>query len=370
MSLSHLSTSNFSPLKNDLIIRAAKGESVERVPIWIMRQAGRYLAEFRELLKKHSFFELVQNPQLACEVTMMPINRFDLDAAIIFSDILVIPQALGMTVEMSPQKGPIFPSPLIAPSDISKLKKDCDVKKKLSYVLDAITLTRHTLDGKVPLIGFSGAPWTLMSYMIEGGNSKTHSKAKAWLYKYPKESHNLLNLLTNIVVDYLVEQACAGAQLLQLFESNAGCLDHNLFVNFALPYIEKISKEVRFKLQERNFHDVPMIIYAKDGHYVLDELAQCGYDVLGLDWTIEPRNARKICDENLSLQGNLDPCALYASNEDLTKIIRDMLLKFGCKRYIANLGHGIYPDINPESVKHLVNQIHLISHEIIQKENI
>ncbi|RNA01074.1 uroporphyrinogen decarboxylase [Brachionus plicatilis] len=363
-----MSTDNFPPLKNDLIIRAAKGESVERVPIWIMRQAGRYLPEFREIRTKQSFFELVQNPQLACDVTMMPINRFDLDAAIIFSDILVIPQALGMIVEMLPSKGPSFPAPLIVPADISKLNKDCDVTKELSYVFEAITLTRHTLQGKVPLIGFSGAPWTLMSYMIEGGGSTTQSKAKAWLYKYPEESHELLKILTNVIIDYLVEQVCAGAQLLQVFESHAGCLDHTLFVKFALPYIRVISKRVRDKLKERKVSCVPMIIFAKDGHYVLEELSQSHYEVVGIDWTIKPTQARRICGETMTLQGNLDPCALYANKEDLTKMAKDMLQKFGHKNYIANLGHGIYPDMDPENVKHLVDQVHKISQEMIQKE--
>lgn len=201
--------------------------------------------------------------------------------------------------------------------------------------MEAITLTRHTLQGKVPLIGFSGAPvsfinsrlfslnqsvkiniiskWTLMSYMIEGGGSQTQSKAKAWLYKYPEESHELLKILTNVIIDYLVEQICAGAQLVQLFESHAGCLDHTLFVKFALPYIRVISKRVRDKLKERNVPCVPMIVFAKDGHFVLEELSQSHYEVIGLDWTIKPKQARRICGESLTLQGNLDPCALYAN---------------------------------------------------------
>jgi uroporphyrinogen decarboxylase len=355
-------------MKNDLIIRAARGESVDRVPVWIMRQAGRYLPEFREMRTKQTFFELVQNPKLACEVTMMPIRRFELDAAIIFSDILVIPQALGMCVEMLPGKGPSFPEPLLVPSDLAKLNKDCDVKKELHYVYEAITLTRHTLDGKVPLIGFSGAPWTLMSYMIEGGGSPTQSKAKAWLYKYPEESHQLLQILTNVIIDYLVEQVVAGAQLLQIFESHAGCLTQNLFTKFALPYIRVISKKVREKLTERNIPHVPMIIFAKDGHYVMEELAQSHYEVMGLDWTIKSKVARRACGETVTFQGNMDPCALYAPKDELCKITREMLGNFGTKNYICNLGHGIYPDMDPEHVKIFVDCVHSVSEEMI-KEN-
>lgn len=363
------STKEFPPMKNDLILRAARGESVDRVPIWIMRQAGRYLPEFREIRTQHSFFDLCRNPQLACDVTLMPINRFDLDAAIIFSDILVIPQALGMTVDMVPGKGPSFPEPLVVPADLAKLNKDVDVTKELGYVMEALTLTRHTLQGKVPLIGFSGAPWTLMSYMIEGGGSDTKSKAKAWLYKYPEESHELLKILTNVIIDYLVEQVCAGAQMLQLFESHAGCLDHTLFVKFALPYIRVISRRVRDKLKERNIPCVPMVIFAKDGHYALDEIAQSHYEVIGLDWTIDPKNGRRICGESLTLQGNLDPCALYASKEELTRNAKGMLQKFGYKNYICNLGHGIYPDMDPESVRTLVDCVHKFSEEMIQKDS-
>lgn len=206
----------FPPLKNDLIIRAAFGRPVNRVPVWIMRQAGRYLPEFREVRAQHDFFEVVRTPALACKVTLQPLDRFDLDAAIIFSDILVVPQALGMDVEMLPQKGPSFPNPLSDPSDLARLDKEVDASLALHYVTDAITLTRRTLNGRVPLIGFSGAPWTLMSYMIEGGGSQTQSKAKSWLYKYPDASKELLSILTRVVTDYLVAQVEAGAQLIQV----------------------------------------------------------------------------------------------------------------------------------------------------------
>lgn len=347
---------DFPPLKNDRLLRAARGEEVDKVPIWIMRQAGRYLPEFRELRAKYDFFTICQTPELAAEITLQPIRRFDLDASIIFSDILVIPQALGMVVEMKASVGPVLPEPLSTPVDLKRLKTPVDVYKELNYVFEAITLTRHKLEGKVPLIGFSGAPWTLMTYMIEGGGSKTMSKAKHWLYKYPEESKQLLEILTNVIVDYLVGQAKAGAQLLQIFESNAEYLDLDLFNEFALPYINKIHENVKLKLKEINC-DVPMTIFAKGAHYALEQLSTTNYDIVGLDWTIEPSYARSIV-KNKTLQGNLDPCALYAPKDQLRKLGTQMAKEFGKTRYIANLGHGIYPDMDPEHVQVLINAIH------------
>lgn len=261
-----------------------------------------------------------------------------------------------MVVEMKPAVGPVLPEPLVIPEDIKKLKTSVDVYKELNYVFEAITLTRHKLEGKVPLIGFSGAPWTLMSYMIEGGGSKTMSKSKHWLYKYPEESKKLLEILTNVIVDYLVGQAKAGAQLLQLFESNAEYLDLDLFKEFALPYINTINEKVKAQLKQMN-NDVPMTIFAKGAHYALEELNQTKYDIVGIDWTIEPSLARSII-KNKTLQGNLDPCALYASKEKLRKIGTQMAKEFGKSRYIANLGHGIYPDMDPEHVQVLIDAIH------------
>jgi uroporphyrinogen decarboxylase len=211
-----LTDADFPPLRNDLILRAARGEPTERTPVWVMRQAGRYLPEFREMRAEHDFFRVCRTPELAARVTLQPIERYEglLDASIIFCDILVIPQALGMTVEMVPGKGPHFPEPLHVPDDLNRLTKTVDVVKELGYALDAITLTRKQLDGRVPLFGFCGAPWTLMAYMVEGGGSKTFSKAKTWLYQYPEASKNLLDQLTDVLVDFLVAQVNAGAQVL------------------------------------------------------------------------------------------------------------------------------------------------------------
>lgn len=352
---------SFEPLQNTRIIDAALGKEVDRIPVWIMRQAGRYLPEFRELRKNHDFFEMIRTPELAMKVTLMPITRFDLDAAIIFSDILVIPQALGMEVELVPGRGMVFPLPLKSPEDIDKLLQfPVNVYQKLDYVFEAITLTRQKLKGKVPLLGFSGAPWTLMCFMIEGESSSTKSKAKAWLYRFPEESKRLLDLLTEATIDYLVGQIEAGAQMVQVFETLAEYLNKPVFDIYCLPYIKKISSSVRAKLKEKNVLEVPMVIFAKGAHYALKDLSEAGYDVVSIDWTINPEDARRIINSNVTIQGNLDPCALYASPDKLSEITRTMVNGFGKSRYIANLGHGIYPDMNPEHVKIFIDTVHSV----------
>lgn len=348
---------NFPPLKNDRILKAARGEKPDKIPAWVMRQAGRYLPEFRELRSQHTFFEICQNPELACEVTLMPLRRYKLDAAIIFSDILVIPQALGLEVEMRPREGPVFPVALTVEKMLTLSSKG--VVQKLEYVGQAINLTRHKLEGSVPIFGFSGAPWTLMAYMIEGGGSKTYSTAKKWLYEFPEESHVLLNLLTNVIIDYLVMQIEYGAQIVQLFDSNAEYLNKALYTKFCLPYLKKISQEVRNKLKEKNLNEVPMVLFAKGGWYCLEEQADLGYEVLGVDWTVEPKYVRNLFkNRNITIQGNLDPCALYASPEAIQIMVKKMLSEFGPERYIANLGHGIYPDTPRESVHTFVDSVH------------
>jgi uroporphyrinogen decarboxylase len=350
---------SFPSLKNDRLLRAAKGLPVDKVPVWIMRQAGRYLPEFREFRTQHDFFTICQTPEFACEVTLQPIRRYPhLDASIIFSDILVIPQALGMVVEMKPSVGPVLPEPLVTPDDLNRLNSSVNVKESLGYVMEAITLTRQKLEGRVPLIGFSGAPWTLMGYMIEGGGSKTMSKSKAWLYRHPEASKKLLSLLTSVVTDYLVEQVAAGAQMLQVFESNAEYLGPETFKEFALPCIKDINKDVKQKLKDRNIEAVPMTIFAKGAHYALPELGKSGYEVVGIDWTVDPKLARELVGPDVTLQGNFDPCALYGRVEDITERARNMVLKFGKDRYIANLGHGIYPDVDPEHAKAFMEAVH------------
>ncbi|CAK9814932.1 Uroporphyrinogen decarboxylase [Anthophora quadrimaculata] len=351
----------FPELKNDLILKAAKGEPVERIPIWIMRQAGRYLPEFQEIRSKHDFFSVCQTPALASEVTLQPIKRFDLDASIIFSDILVIPQAMGLIVEMVPGTGPVLPQPIKDPSDLIRLIQP-NVEKDLKYVGDAITLTRHKLEGKVPLIGFTGAAWTLMSYMIQGGGSSTMTKARQWLYKYPEESHKLLQMITDVIIDYLVMQVKAGAQLLQVFESHADFLNDELFDNYSFKYLKEISEKVRQRLKEENIPEVPMIAFPKGATMnSLEILAKSKtYEVLGLDWTVNPIEARKRFGSDIVLQGNLDPCTLYASEEEIINRSKNMVKMFGKTRYIANLGHGIQPDTPIASVTALIKGIHSV----------
>lgn len=346
----------FPPLKNDRLIRAAYCKDVDKVPVWAMRQAGRYLPEFKEVRAKHDFFTVCRTPELACEVTLQPLRRFDLDAAIIFSDILVIPQAMGMEVQMVPGKGPVFPSPLKEPSEMDRLDLEPDVNKELGYVFDALKLTRQKLKGKVPLIGFSGAPWTLMAYMIEGASSSTFSKARAWLYRSPEKSHQLLQYLTDVIIAYLVQQAQSGAQLLQIFDSHAGLLDHQTFREFGLPYLRQIAEQVKDKLGSNT---VPMTVFAKGAHYALVDLCETRYDVIGLDWTMDIKKARQIAEvKGKCLQGNLDPAALYSNEDSLKKKTMAMLDEFGGVGLIANLGHGMYPDFEPEKLKVFVDTVH------------
>ncbi|XP_030033548.2 uroporphyrinogen decarboxylase [Manduca sexta] len=352
------SKTDFPVLKNDRLLRAALGKEVDKVPVWVMRQAGRYLPEFQEVRAKHDFFTVCRTPELACEVTLQPLRRYDhLDASIIFSDILVIPQALGMTVEMHPGVGPVFPKPLQDPSEIDSLQEKGAVAR-LEYVGAAITLTRHRINGKVPLIGFTGAPFTLMGYMIEGGGSKTMSKTKEWLQKHSTDVHKLLRLLTNVIIDYLVMQVVSGAQLLQVFESSADHLTREQFIEISAPYLKDIRDGVRRKLTEKSLEQVPMTIFAKGAGYSLDIQAQMGYETIGLDWTVDPVEARKIVGDNITLQGNLDPQDLYKKPEDIKAMTIDMVRKFGKHRYIANLGHGITPQTPLESMTAFTEGVH------------
>eukprot|EP00127_Corallochytrium_limacisporum_P003629 Clim_evm17s151 gene=Clim_evmTU17s151 len=349
----------FPPLKNDRLLKAAKGEEVDRIPVWAMRQAGRYLPEFREVRKGADFFTMCRTPELACKVTLQPLERFDLDAAIIFSDILVVPQAVGMHCEMVEGKGPVFPRPLKHPEDMKDLNFDVDVKKELKYVYDAITLTRQRLEGKCPLIGFAGGPWTLMAYMVEGGGSKLFADSKTWLYAHPEASHRLLDMLTTIIIKYLVEQIRAGAQALQVFESNAGELTPAMAQEFMYPYIERIAKEVKAHATAELGYDVPMVIFCRCAHYALPNLSQMDYDVIGLDFTVDPIEARKVVSpKGKSLQGNLDPGALFAPRDKIKTMTHRMLDSFGRKGTIANLGHGMMPSHNPEHLRAFVDAVH------------
>ncbi|XP_024902220.1 uroporphyrinogen decarboxylase isoform X2 [Pteropus alecto] len=345
MEVNGLGPYSFPELKNDTFLRAAWGEDTDYTPVWCMRQAGRYLPEFRETRAAQDFFSTCRSPEACCELTL---------------------QALGMEVTMVPGKGPSFPEPLREERDLERLRDPAAVASELAYVFQAITLTRQRLAGRVPLIGFAGAPWTLMTYMVEGGGSSTMAQAKRWLYQRPKASHRLLRILTDALVPYLVGQVAAGAQALQLFESHAGHLGPQLFNKFALPYIRDVAKRVKSRLQETGLAPVPMIIFAKDGHFALEELAQAGYEVVGLDWTVAPEKARERVGKKVTLQGNLDPCALYAPEEEIRRLVWQMLDDFGPQCYIANLGHGLYPDMDPEHVGAFVDAVHKYSRVLRQ----
>lgn len=342
----------FPPLKNDLILRTARGETTERTPVWMMRQAGRYLPEYRAVRESHDFFEVVETPELAAEVTLQPVERFPVDAAILFCDIMVVPEALGLEVKMVSGEGPTFPQPLTTPDEMDRLVEP-DVDETLGHVFEALRLTRRRLDGRVPLIGFSGAPWTLMAYMVEGGGSKSYRRARSWLYEHPEASKEVLQRTTDVVIAYLKRQIDAGAQMLQVFDSWAGLHGPETFRAFCLPYLDRIATEVKSE-----HGDVPLVVFAKGAHFGLDALAETAYDAISLDWTMDPAAARADVGDRVVLQGNLDPCALYAPPEALRREVQHMLAAFGPQHHIANLGHGMLPDHDPEHAGVFVNAVH------------
>ncbi|CCX10858.1 Uroporphyrinogen decarboxylase [Pyronema domesticum] len=357
-------------IKNDRLLRVAKGqvEGIEYPPMWVMRQAGRYLPEYNATKGDNDFFAVCRNKELASTITMQPIERYDLiDAAIIFSDILVVPQALGMTVEMIEKRGPSFPQPLRDPKvDLARLSKNVDVVAELGYVFDAIKETKKKLGGKVPLYGFVGAPWTLMSYMIEGGGSKMFTECKKWIFQYPEESKELLQMVTDVCIDFLEQQVVAGADIVQVFDSWAGELAPHDFREFSLPYLRQISAELPKRLAARGLEKVPMTVFAKGAWYALEDLCESGYDVVGLDWTFDPAEAVKIARGRVTLQGNLDPNTLYGGRDAIKKGVERMLKGFaGAKgRHIVNLGHGITPGVNPDDLAYFFEQVEKIGREV------
>ena len=337
-------------LKNDLILRAARGEKTERTPVWLMRQAGRILPEYRAVRNSLSGFkELVETPELAAEVTIQPVDILGVDAAIIFSDILVIPEAMGLTYEMVEKKGPHFPKTISSEKDIDRIK--VIEGGELSYVYEAIKITQKELNGRVPLIGFAGAPWTLLSYMVEGGGSKTFSKARKFLLTEPQLAHKLLDKITESTIIYLKKQIEAGAQIVQIFDSWAGILSPEQYRIFSLDYIEKIAASI---------DEVPVTVFAKGAWFALKEMDGLSCQTIGLDWNMDPQEARFMLSSK-TLQGNLDPCILYTDPATIRKETRKMLDKFGGHPHIANLGHGVYPDTDPENVKVFIEAVKELS---------
>lgn len=337
-------------LKNDLILRAAKGEKTERTPVWLMRQAGRILPEYRAIRNSLSGFkELVETPELAAEVTIQPVDILGVDAAIIFSDILVIPEAMGLTYEMVEKKGPHFPETVNSSSDLSSLK--VADPEDLGYVYEAIKITKKELDGRVPIIGFAGAPWTIFSYMVEGGGSKTFSKARGMLYTETEMADQLLEMITQSTIRYLKQQIAAGASMVQIFDSWAGVLPAAHYSRFSLKYIAQICDAIT---------EVPVTVFAKGAWWALAEMNYLNCRTVGLDWNMSPTDAKHLLP-NKTLQGNFDPCALYASNETIKVETQKMLETFEGHPHIANLGHGVYPDTDPNKVKYFVETVKELS---------
>src|SRR6056297_1228220 len=339
---------SFPELKNDLFLKALKGEEVERPPVWMMRQAGRYLPQYMKLRKKYTFFERVETPELACEITIQPIDELEPDAAIIFSDILTIPQALGIDVDLVKGKGPVMDNPIRSVDDAFSILAE-DIPEKLNHVMEAITLTRKELNGRVPLIGFAGAPWTLFCYMVQGEGSKNFAKAKAFMYQHPDAAKHVMKELTKATIDYLQAQIDAGAQAVQLFDSWAGLLGPEDFNEWAMPYLMEITQSIK---------DVPVILFAKGAWYALERLSfKSGAAALGIDWTIAPEFAREKTRNEITLQGNFDPTNLLAPISEIEKKTRRMIDRFGTQRYIANLGHGILPHVPVDHARAFVDTV-------------
>ena len=336
------------PLQNDLLLRALRQEKVERPPVWMMRQAGRYLPDYMKLRAKYDFFTRVQTPELATEITLQPVDQIGVDAAIIFSDILVIPQAMGVEVLMEEGKGPSLPNVIKTQKDIDALVTD-NVEETLSYVTKALSLAKQELNGRVPLIGFAGAPWTILCYMVEGKGSKTWEKAKQFCFTQPELAHQLLQKITDITINYLKAQVKAGADVLQVFDSWSGCLSPGDFKVVAQPYLIQIADALK--------EYAPVILFPKGSWYSLKELSDSSASGLGLDWCISPEMARQMTGNKITLQGNFDPARLLLPVPEIKKAVKEMIDAFGSQRYIANLGHGITPNIPVENAKAFVDAV-------------
>ena len=340
-------------------INALLKKEVTRTPIWVMRQAGRYLPEYRATRKKAGdFLTLCKSSDLACEVTLQPLERFDLDAAILFSDILTIPDAMGLGLHFVEGEGPKFSRPLVSLGDIEQLTKP-DVSKDLSYVSEAVSVIKKNLRGRVPLIGFTGSPWTLATYMVEGGSSKNFSKVKGLMYENPKHMHQLLDVLADTVIDYLNSQIEEGADSVMIFDTWGGLLNKASYENFSLRYMSKIVAGINRNYEGKT---IPVTLFTKGGSAWLEQIAATGCDAVGIDWTVEIGEAERRVGSKVALQGNLDPSVLYASPEVIKSEAYKILDQFqGSTGHVFNLGHGITPDVNPESMKVLVDAVHSYS---------
>jgi uroporphyrinogen decarboxylase len=335
-------------LKNDLLLKALRGEATGRAPVWMMRQAGRYLPDYRKLRDKYSFFERVQTPALATEITLQPVDQIGVDAAILFSDILVVPQAMGLEVQLVENTGPILPAPVRSESDARRIRIP-EVRESLNYVFEAIRMIRQELNGRVPLIGFAGAPWTLLCYMVEGRGSKTFDLTKSFCYEQPALAHRLLDMITDTTIAYLHEQVKAGADLVQLFDSWGGLLGPDDFETFSLQYMRRIVRALQA--------ETPVILFAKGAWHSLAEMAATGTAGIGIDWCIRPRIARRLAGTSVALQGNLDPARLLSPIPELKKEVARMLDAFGPQNHIANLGHGMLPNTPVDHARAFVDAV-------------
>jgi uroporphyrinogen decarboxylase len=344
--LHHIPSHNM--LKNDLLLKSLRGECTERPPVWMMRQAGRYLPDYRVLRDKYDFFTRVQTPELATAIALQPVDQIGVDAAILFSDILVVLQAMGLEVQLIENKGPLLPDPIRTMADMNRIRVP-DIDETLGYVFEAIRLTKQELNNRVPLIGFAGSPWTLLCYMVEGKGSKTFDSVKTFCYTQPELAHRLLQMLTDTTITYLKQQVRAGADVIQLFDSWGGLLSPDDFEIFSLQYMRQIIQAMK--------KEVPTILFAKGAWGSIPEMVATGTSGLGLDWCIRPETARKMAGHGVTLQGNLDPARLLSPIPELKKEVVKMLNAFGPGRYIANLGHGILPHVPVDHAKAFVDTV-------------
>jgi uroporphyrinogen decarboxylase len=335
-------------MQNDLLLRTLRGEKTERTPVWMMRQAGRYLPQYMVLREKYGFFERCQTPGLACEITLQPVDLIGVDAAILFSDILVVPQAMGLEVQLIESKGPFLPDPIKTANDMARVRVP-DVNETLGYVFDAIKLIKQELNGRVPLIGFAGSPWTLLCYMVQGKGSKTFDEAKAFCYTQPETAHHLLQMITDTTIAYLKAQVAAGADTVQLFDSWGGLLGPEDFETISLQYMRQIVAALKDL--------VPVIVFAKGAWHSLEAMAATGAHGLGIDWCIKPQLARQFAGNNIVLQGNFDPAKLLSPIPVIEKEVKAMLDAFGPGNHIANLGHGILPNVPVDHAKAFVDSV-------------
>jgi uroporphyrinogen decarboxylase len=349
----------FEPLKNDCFLRALMRQPTERTPVWMMRQAGRYLPEYRATrARAGSFLQLCMNPELACEVTLQPLDRFPLDAAILFSDILTIPHAMGLGLEFETGEGPVIRRPVRNANDVAQLRIP-DPHTDLRYVIDAVGLIRRELHGRVPLIGFAGSPWTVGTYIVEGGSSKQFDRIKGMMYDEPKTLHKLLDTLAQATQLYLNAQIAAGAQAVMIFDTWGGVLTPAMYKEFSLHYMQKILDGLT---REANGHIVPRILFTKGGGAWLADMAKSNCDALGVDWTTNLADARKAVNDGKALQGNLDPSVLYASPDKIREQVAAVLASYGKGNgHVFNLGHGIHPTVPPEHAAAMIAAVHELS---------